>query len=109
MGQSSAIEAVLRRDRLVVVAGLVIVASTAWGWTLAGVGMPMDHGSSMAVRETMGYFAGIVPLRGTVDPARTFSDALRAVHQNTVDCFASAMPFVMTVTTCSGEAERRRS
>ena len=57
MGQSYGVEAALRRDRLVVVAGLVIVASAAWGWTLAGVGMPMDHGSSMAVHETIGSVA----------------------------------------------------
>jgi predicted metal-binding membrane protein len=57
MGQSSAIETALRRDRLVVVAGLVIVAAAAWAWTLAGVGMPMDHGGSMVMHETMGSVA----------------------------------------------------
>jgi predicted metal-binding membrane protein len=57
MGQSSAIETALRRDRLVVVAGLVIVAGAAWSWTLAGVGMPMDHGGSMAMHETIGSVA----------------------------------------------------
>ena len=57
MGQSSVIEAALRRDRLVVAAGLVIVAGAAWGWTLAGVGMPMDHGGSMAMHETIGSVA----------------------------------------------------
>ena len=41
VGQTSVIEAALRRDRLVVAAGLVLVAVAAWGWTLAGVDMPM--------------------------------------------------------------------
>jgi predicted metal-binding membrane protein len=47
VGQTSVIEAALRRDRLVVAAGLALVAVAAWGWTLAGVGMPMP-GSGMA-------------------------------------------------------------
>jgi hypothetical protein len=41
----------------------------------------------------MGYFAGIVPLRGRVDAQKTFAAALREIHQNTVNCFANAMPF----------------
>ena len=35
------LEAVLQRDRLVVVAGLVAVLAMAWGWLLAGAGMEM--------------------------------------------------------------------
>jgi non-ribosomal peptide synthetase component F len=45
----------------------------------------------------MGYFAGIVPLRGHVDAHRRFSDSLSAVHQGTMDSFANAMPFVELV------------
>lgn len=41
----------------------------------------------------MGYFAGIVPLRGQVDRERPFSASVCAVHQATVDSFANAMPF----------------
>jgi predicted metal-binding membrane protein len=41
MGQTSVIEATLRRDRLVVAAGLGLVALAAWVWALAGMGMPM--------------------------------------------------------------------
>ena len=66
-------------------------------WTRAQdvlVGTPVANRTKQAVNETMGYFAGIVPLRGQVDPQRSFSDALRALHQTTVDCFANAMPFV---------------
>jgi hypothetical protein len=58
------------------------------------VGTPVANRTKQAVNETMGYFAGIVPLRSTVEPERSFSSALRAVHQTTVDCFVNAMPFV---------------
>lgn len=57
------------------------------------VGTPVANRSKQAVRETMGYFAGIVPLRAKVDSERPFATSLRAVHQNTVDAFANAMPF----------------
>jgi hypothetical protein len=57
------------------------------------VGTPVANRTKQAVNETMGYFAGIVPLRGQVEPRRSFSAALRALHQTTVDCFANAMPF----------------
>jgi hypothetical protein len=61
------------------------------------VGTPVANRSKQAVRETMGYFSGIVPLRGQIDRERTFSDALRAVQQATVDFFANAMPFAELV------------
>jgi hypothetical protein len=57
------------------------------------VGTPVANRTRQTVNETMGYFAGIVPLRGRVEPERSFSAALRGVHQTTVDCFANAMPF----------------
>jgi|GEM_PF-326862 len=57
------------------------------------VGTPVANRTKQAMNETMGYFAGIVPLRGTVEPERSFSSALRALHQTTLDCFANAMPF----------------
>jgi hypothetical protein len=41
----------------------------------------------------MGYFAGIVPIRGQVEPDRTFGEHLTNVHQNATECFANAMPF----------------
>ena len=69
-------------------------------WTGADdilVGTPVANRSKQAVRETMGYFSGIVPLRGQIDRERTFSDALRAVHQATADSFANAMPFAELV------------
>jgi hypothetical protein len=57
------------------------------------VGTPVAHRNKEAVRQTMGYFAGVVPIRGQVDPARSFADHLRAVHETAVDCFANALPF----------------
>lgn len=65
-------------------------------WTGAGdvlVGTPVANRARPNVKETMGYFAGIVPLRGQVDPQRTFSATLRQVHQTTVACFSNAIPF----------------
>jgi hypothetical protein len=61
------------------------------------VGTPVANRTKQAVRETMGYCAGIVPLRGQVDVDRPFSASLRAVHQTTVDSFANAMPFAELV------------
>jgi hypothetical protein len=57
------------------------------------VGTPVANRGKPSVNETMGYFAGVVPLRGSVDSERSFSSALRALHQTAVDCFANAIPF----------------
>ncbi|MPZ44379.1 MAG: DUF2182 domain-containing protein [Betaproteobacteria bacterium] len=40
--QARLLEAVLQRDRLVLVAGLVSIVALAWGWLLAGAGMEMS-------------------------------------------------------------------
>ncbi len=61
------------------------------------VGTPIANRSKQATRESMGYYAGIVPLRGRVDQGIPCSEALRGVHQATVDSFANAMPFVELV------------
>ncbi len=61
------------------------------------VGTPVANRNKQAVRETMGYCSGIVPLRGQIDRARSFADSLRAVHQATVESFANAMPFAELV------------
>jgi non-ribosomal peptide synthetase component F len=69
-------------------------------WTGADdilVGTPVANRNKQAVRETMGYFSGLVPLRGQIDRARSFSASLRAVHAATVDSFANAMPFAELV------------
>ena len=65
-------------------------------WTSADdilVGTPVANRSKQATNETMGYFAGIVPLRSRVDPERSFVASVRAVHQTTLDCFGNAIPF----------------
>ena len=61
------------------------------------VGTPVANRSTQGVRETMGYCAGIVPLRGQVDADRPFVDSLSAVHQATLESFANAMPFAELV------------
>lgn len=66
-------------------------------WTKAGdilVGTPVANRNKQAAKETMGSFAGIVPLRGQVEKDRPFSDGLRALHEATAESFAQAMPFV---------------
>ena len=66
-------------------------------WTGADdivVGTPVANRGKPAVRQTMGYCSGIVPLRGRVDPGRKFSSSLHEAHLATVDAFANAMPFV---------------
>jgi hypothetical protein len=57
------------------------------------VGTPVANRNKEVVRETMGYFAGVVPLRGQIDSARNFSQHLRAVSAAALDSFANAMPF----------------
>jgi hypothetical protein len=69
-------------------------------WTGADdilVGTPVANRTKQAVRETMGYCAGIVPIRAQVEADRPFSDSLKAVHQIAADSFANAMPFVELV------------
>ncbi len=69
-------------------------------WTGADdilVGTPVANRSKQKVRETMGYYAGIVPLRFQIVRTCLVADHLRTVHQMTVDSFANAMPFVELV------------
>jgi hypothetical protein len=57
------------------------------------VGTPVANRAKQGLKETMGYCAGIVPLRAQIDQDQPFSASLRAVHRATVDSFANAMPF----------------
>lgn len=69
-------------------------------WTGADdivVGTPVANRTRPDVRETMGYFSGVVPLRGEVERDRPFSEHLRTVHESTVDSFANAIPFAELV------------
>jgi NRPS condensation-like uncharacterized protein len=58
------------------------------------VGTPVANRSKPAIRQTMGYCSGIVPIRNQVDKNRSFLASLKAVHENVMDCFANAIPFV---------------
>jgi hypothetical protein len=65
-------------------------------WTGADdilVGTPVANRTRQAIRETMGYCAGIVPIRGWVDPDRPFSASVGSVHRANLDSFENAMPF----------------
>src|SRR3954470_7127162 len=69
-------------------------------WTGASdivVGTPVANRTKPGVRETMGYFSGVVPLRVQVERDRPFAEHLRIVHESTVDSFANAMPFAELV------------
>ena len=57
------------------------------------VGTPVANRNKDSVRETMGYFAGVVPIRGQVDPSRIFTEHLKNVSETTLDCFANVLPF----------------
>jgi non-ribosomal peptide synthetase component F len=57
------------------------------------VGAPVANRTRANTKETMGYFAGVVPLRGQIDPQRTFAASLQTTQATAVECFANAMPF----------------
>jgi Condensation domain len=67
------------------------------------VGTPVANRHKDSVRETMGYFAGVVPIRGKVDPSHTFSEHLKSVAETILDCFANAMPFAELATAMGEE------
>ncbi|MEI7864137.1 MAG: condensation domain-containing protein [Chthoniobacterales bacterium] len=74
----------------------------------AVLGTPVAGRSKSAVRETMGYFSGIVPLRSRIDPSKRFTELLRAVHDETVEDFAHAMPFAELVAAVEVGSRRGR-
>lgn len=61
------------------------------------VGTPVANRAKQAVRETMGYCSGNVPLRGQVVPGRSLEDSVRETHRVAVDSFANAIPFAELV------------
>jgi condensation domain-containing protein len=78
--------------------GAFQIAFSKWsGFDDLVVGTPVANRTRQTARETMGYYAGIVPLRGQLDRSRVASDHLRAAHQLTIDSFANAIPFVELV------------
>ena len=78
--------------------GAFQIAFAEWsGFDDLVVGTPVANRNKQSARETMGYYAGIVPLRGQLDRSQTVSDHLRTGHQQTVDSFAHAIPFAELV------------
>lgn len=73
------------------------------------VGTPVANRTKPDVRETMGYFSGVVPLRGQVERDRPFSEHLRRVHESTVDSFSQAMPFAELVPAVGEVASPKRN
>lgn len=73
------------------------------------VGTPVANRGKQAVRETMGYCSGIVPLRGQIDPAISFADQLRTTHSASVESFANAMPFAELVAALGEVVESGRN
>ena len=58
------------------------------------VGTPVAHRTRQSSHETMGYYSGIVPLRGQLDTTRSALDHLQAGKRLTNDAFENAIPFV---------------
>lgn len=71
-------------------------------------GTPVAGRSKTTLRETMGYFSGIVPLRSRIDPSAPFADTARMVHEQALDDFANAMPFVELAAAVEKDAPRQR-
>ncbi len=61
------------------------------------VGTPVANRTKQAIRESMGYCSGIVPIRTMVDPERSLEESVRVAHASAMDGFAHAMPFVELV------------
>jgi non-ribosomal peptide synthetase component F len=86
--------------------GAFQLAFSEWsGFDDLVVGTPVANRTRQTARETMGYYAGIVPLRGQIDRSRIAADHLRAGHQQTIDSFANAIPFVELVRALGGQLE----
>lgn len=78
-----------------VLLGAFQIAFAEWSGTEdIVVGTPVANRTRQNVRETMGYYSSIAPLRGQVDRTRTAGDHLRVAQQSTIDAFAQAVPFV---------------
>ncbi len=61
------------------------------------LGTPVAGRSRAAVRETIGSFSEIVPLRSRIDPVRSLDETVRQVHEEALEDFAEAMPFAELV------------
>jgi non-ribosomal peptide synthetase component F len=66
------------------------------------LGTPHANRTTAQVRGTMGYFAGVVPLRVRLDPGQPYAATLAANQAEVVEDFAHAMPFA-ELAACLGE------
>ncbi len=69
---------------------------TLYRWTGVDdmvLGTPVANRIKASVRETMGYFSGVVPLRGKIDPEQSFTQRVKVVHEESMDAFEHAIPF----------------
>ena len=58
------------------------------------VGTPVANRNAASVRQTVGYFSGVMPLRCQMDRTRTVAEHVKAAHETAVEGFENAMPFV---------------
>jgi hypothetical protein len=56
-------------------------------------GVPHANRNTAGIRDTLGYFAGVIPIRLRLDPASPFTTSLADNHACVVEDFAHAMPF----------------
>ncbi len=86
--------------------GTFQLAFSEWsGFEDLVVGTPVANRTRQTARETMGYYAGIVPLRGQIDRSRSVADHLRTAHQLTIDSFSNSIPFVELVRALGEQSE----
>lgn len=69
-------------------------------------GSPVANRTRESCWQTMGYYAGVVPIRSQVEPSQTFSERARAVHGLAVDCFAQAIPFAELAAALAPESSK---
>src|SRR5260370_7790887 len=73
--------------------GAFHLAFSEWsGFDNLVVGTPVANRTRQITRETMGYYADVVPLRGQIDRSRIAADHLRAGHQQPIDSFPHPLP-----------------
>jgi len=72
------------------------------------LGTPVAGRGKSAVRETMGYFSDVVPLRCLIDPSKSFEESVKQVHEQALEDFAEAMPFAELVSAVEANSPRGR-
>ena len=72
------------------------------------LGTPVAGRAKSAVRETMGYFSEVVPLRCRIDPMQRIDAVVRQVHDEALEDFARAMPFAELAAAVNTRAARPR-